>query len=85
MSDDKETDRARRKKRHSQLEREKSDRRATNEKAAHRESKTSDAKAKLNLRISKLIEQGYSPESVAKRLGVTVRRINMALDAIRRR
>jgi DNA-binding CsgD family transcriptional regulator len=32
-----------------------------------------------------LIDQGYSPESVAKRLGVSVRRINSALDSNSRR
>lgn len=85
MPGDKETDRARRKKRHSQLEREKSDRRTAQAKATHAESKASDAKTKLDLRIAKLIEQGYSPDSVAKRLGVAVRRINLALDAVRRR
>jgi hypothetical protein len=45
------------------------------------ESKTKDEKGKLDLRIAKLIEQGYSTESVAKRLGVTSRRISSALEA----
>ena len=73
-------DRARR----SQLTREKDSRRATQAHAANWESKASDAKTILNQRIAKLIEQGYSPESVAKRLGVTVRRINLAIDALSR-
>ena len=45
------------------------------------ESKTKDEKAKLDLRIGKLIDQGYSLDSVAKRVGVSVRRINSALDS----
>ncbi len=78
MSADKETDRARRKKRRGQQSREKGVRRASQARAANLESKANDEKAKLDLRISKLIDQGYSPDSVAKRLGVTVRRINRA-------
>ena len=84
MADDKEADRSRRKKRRGQQEREKTGRRAEQEKAVRREAKSSDAKTVLDLRIGKLIEQGYSPNSVAKRLGVTARRINLSLDAIQR-
>ena len=81
MSDDKDADRLRRKKRRGQLDREKETRRAEQSRLANLESKTKDEKAKLDLRIGKLIEQGYSPESVAKRLGLSVRRINAALDS----
>jgi hypothetical protein len=85
MSDDKDADRSRRKKRRRQLDREKGTRRAEQSRIAHLESKTKDEKAKLDLRIGKLIEQGYSVESVAKRVGVSVRRINSALDSYSRR
>jgi hypothetical protein len=84
MSDGKEADRSRRKKRRGQLDREKETRRADQSRTANLESKTKDEKAKLDRRIGKLIDQGYSPESVAKRLGVSVRRINSALNSIRR-
>ena len=80
MSDDKEADRSRREKRRGQLDREKTVRRAEQSQAAHLESKSNDEKAKLDLRISKLIDQGYSAESVAKRLGVSLRRVNSVLD-----
>jgi Skp family chaperone for outer membrane proteins len=81
MPDEKETDRLRRKKRRGQQDREKHSRRAEKARAAHLESKATDEKAKLNERISKLIEQGYSPASVAKRFGFSVGRINTALKA----
>jgi hypothetical protein len=84
MSDGKEADRSRRKKRRGQLDREKETRRADQSRTANLESKTKDEKAKLDRRIGKLMDQGYSPESVAKRLGVSVRRINSALNSIRR-
>ena len=84
MSEGKEADRSRRKKRRGQLDREKKVRRAEQARAVHLESKTQDKKAKLDLRISKLIDQGYSLDSVAKRVGVSVRRINSALDSVRR-
>jgi DNA-binding CsgD family transcriptional regulator len=84
MSDGKEADRSRRKKRRGQLDREKETRRADQSRTANMESKTKDEKTKLDLRIGKLMDQGYSPESVAKRLGVSVRRINSALNSIRR-
>ena len=84
-SHDKESDRSRRKKRRGQLDREKETRQREQSRTANLESKTKDAKAKLDLRIGKLIDQGYSVESVAKRVGVSVRRINSALDSNRRR
>jgi hypothetical protein len=84
MSDEKEADRSRRKKRRGQQDREKGVRRASLEKSARLESKTKGEKGKLDLRILKLIEKGYSVESVAKRLGVTQRRINAGLDAAER-
>jgi hypothetical protein len=84
MSQDKETDRSRRKKRRGQLDREKETRRAEQSRTAHLESKSKDKDSKLNLRIGKLIDQGYSIESVAKRVGVSIRRVNAALDSNRR-
>jgi hypothetical protein len=83
MSQGKDADRSRRKRRRGQLEREKESRRAEQSRTANRESKTKDEKSKLDLRIGKLIDQGRSPEYVAKRLGVSARRINVALDSIR--
>ena len=85
MSEDKDADRSRRKKRRGQLDREKETRRAQQSRAAHAESKTNDAKVKLDMRIGKLVDEGYSVESVAKRMGLSIRRINAALDANRRR
>ena len=85
MSHDKESDRARRKKRREQLDREKETRQVEQSQIAQLESKTKDEKAKLDLWIGKLIDQGYSPESVAKRVGVSIRRVNSALDSNRRR
>ena len=85
MSEGKEADRSRRKKRRGQLDREKETRQAEQSRITNPESKTNDEKAKLELRIGKLIDQGYSPESVAKRVGVSVRRINSALDSNSRR
>ena len=85
MSEDKDEDRSRRKKRRGQLDREKETRRAEQSRAAHTESKTKDAKVKLDLRIGKLVGEGYSVESVSKRLGLSKRTINAALDANRRR
>ena len=61
MSEDKDADRTRRKKRRGQLDREKETRRAEQSRTANLESKTKDEKAKLDLRIGKLIDQGYSP------------------------
>ena len=84
MSEGKDADRSRRKKRRGQLDREKETRRVEQSRTANLESKTNDEKEKLDLRIGKLIDQGYSPESVAKRVGVSVRRINSAIDSIRR-
>ena len=85
MSEDKDADRSRRKKRRGQLDREKETRLADQSRTAHLESKSKDAKTKLDLRIGKLIDQGYSTESVAKRLGLSVRRINAAIDSNSRR
>jgi hypothetical protein len=85
MSEDKEADRSRRKKRRGQLDREKETRRAEQSRSAHAQSKTNDANVKLDLRIGKLVDEGYSVESVAKRMGLSMRRINAALDANRRR
>ena len=85
MSEDKDADRSRRKKRRGQLDREKETRRADQSRTAYVESKTNDEKAKLDLRIGKLIDQGYSTESVAKRLGLSMRRINSAIDSNSRR
>ncbi len=81
MSEDKDADRSRRKKHRGQLDREKETRRADQSRTAHLQSKTKDEKAKLDSRIGKLIDQGYSPASVAKRFGVSVRRINSGLDS----
>ena len=85
MSEGKDADRSKRKKRRGQLDREKETRRTEQSRIASLESKTKDEKAKLDRRIGKLIDQGYSPESVAKRLAVSVRRINSALDSNGRR
>jgi hypothetical protein len=85
MSEDKDVDRSRRKKRRGQLDREKETRRVEQRRATHAESKTNDAKVKLDLRIGKLVDEGYSVESVAKRMGLSIRRINSGLDANRRR
>jgi hypothetical protein len=84
MSNEKDDDRSRRNKRRSHQEREKGERSAAMAKAAHAESKVSDEKQKLNLRIGKLLQQGYSKPSIAKRLNVTPRRIESAVDALRR-
>jgi len=81
MSEEKEAERSRRKRRRGQLDREKAARLTEQSRSAHLESKTKDKKAKLDLRIRKLIEQGYSPESVAKRLGLSVSRINSAINS----
>jgi hypothetical protein len=85
MSDGKEVDRSRRKKRRGQLDREKETRRAEQSRSAHAEPKKNGTKVKLDLRIGKLVDEGYSVESVAKRMGLSMRRINAALDANRRR
>src|SRR4051812_1834584 len=85
MSEDNEADRSRCKKRRGQLDREKETRRAEQSRSAHAQSKTNDATVKLDLRIGKLVDEGYSVESVAKRMGLSMRRINAALDANRRR
>ena len=81
MSADKTGDRSRREKRRGQLDREKGTRRAEQSRAAHMESKMNDVKVKVYLRIGKLVDEGYSVESVAKRMGLSMSRINAALDA----
>jgi len=81
MSEGKEADRSRRKKRRGQLDREKETRRVDQSRTANMESKNAQEKAKLDMRIGKLIDQGYSRESVAKRVGVSLRRIGAALDS----
>jgi len=85
MQDDKDADRSLRKKRRGQLDREKETRRAEQSRTAHLDSKINNEKAKLDERICKLIDQGYSAESVAKRVGVSMRRINSAIDSKGRR
>jgi len=85
MLDGKEEERSRRKKRVGQLDREKETRRVDQLRTADLESKKDQLKEKLDLRIVKLIDQGYSLASVSKRLGVSLRRINAALDSIRSR
>jgi hypothetical protein len=82
--DEKDKSRSRRKKRRSQLAREKGVRSELKAKEARAELKAKDSKRQLDLRIGKLIDQGYSVESVAKRLGVTPRRIHGAIEANRR-
>jgi hypothetical protein len=84
MSDEKESDRLRRNKRRGQQAREKGIRRASLEKTARLESKAKDDKGKFDLRIAKLIEQGYSIESVAKRFGIAPKRVNAAIEAVKR-
>jgi hypothetical protein len=84
MAEEKDSDRSRREKRRGQLDREKDMRRAEQSRVAHAESKKNEAKTKLDLRIGKLIDDGYSVESVAKRMGLPMGRINAALDANRR-
>ena len=85
MSEDKDADRSRREKRRGQLDREKETRRADQSRASHAESTKNDATVKLDIRIGKLVDEGYSVESVAKRMGLSIRRIHAALDANRRR
>jgi rRNA maturation endonuclease Nob1 len=81
---DKEADRSRREKRRGQQSREKDARRAAQARTANLESKAKNKKENLDLKIVKLVDKGYSIASVAKRLGLTVRRINMATDAVHR-
>ena len=81
MMDEKEHDRSRRKKRRSQQDREKGERQTTKAKEARALSKVDNEKSRLDARIRKLIDQGYSPASIAKRLGITQRRIETAVQA----
>jgi hypothetical protein len=83
MTDEKEQDRSRRKKRRSQQDREKGERHAAKAKETRALSKLDSEKSRLDARIRKLIDQGYSPASVAKRLGITQRRIETAIQAER--
>jgi len=84
MSEDKEADRSRRKKRRRQLDREKETRRAKQSRLMFAQFKANDANVKLDLRIGKLVDAGYSVEAVAKRMGLPVKRINAALDSTRK-
>lgn len=81
MTNEKEQDRSRRKKRRSQQDREKGEHHAAKAKEARALSKLDNEKSRLDARIRKLIDQGYSPASVAKRLGITQRRIETAIQA----
>ena len=65
--------------RRSQQDREKGEHHAAKAKEARALSKLDNEKSRLNARIRKLIDQGYSPASVAKRLGITERRIETAI------
>jgi hypothetical protein len=58
MSESKEADRLRRKKRRRQLDREKETRRAEQSRSLFAQSKANDAKVKLDLRIGKLVDDG---------------------------
>ena len=78
---DKEVDRSRREKRRGQQSREKEARRVAQARIANLDSKAKNKKENIDLKIVKLTDKGYSIASVAKQLGLTVRRINMALDA----
>jgi hypothetical protein len=84
MSEGKEADRSRRKKRRRQLDQEKKTRRTEQSRSLFAQSKANDATVKLDLRIGKLVDDGYSVEAVAKRMGLPIRRINAALDTNRR-
>jgi hypothetical protein len=79
MTNEKEQDRSRRKKRRSQQDRKKGEHHAAKAKEARALSKLDNEKSRLDARIRKLIDQGYSPASVAKRLGITQRRIETAI------
>jgi hypothetical protein len=81
MPDEKDAERSHRKKRRLGLQREKTDRKAIQFRAMNAESKKNSERLKLDERICHLHKQGYSKASVAKRLGVTLRRIDMAINA----
>jgi hypothetical protein len=85
MEIDKDDARLNRKRRRSREDAEKVKRRATLAKIARADSQQNRAKQQLDLRISKLLEQGYSKASIAKRLAITSRRIDLAVDAVDRR
>ena len=80
MTDEKDAERLHRNKRRLQLGREKAVRKSGEQRAANAESKVNAAKLKLDATICHLQAQGYSKESVAKRLGVSLRRIDLAID-----
>ena len=84
MEIEKDDARLKRKRRRSREDVEKVKRRAALEKIARADSRQNSAKQQLDLRISKLLEQGYSKASIAKRLSVTPRRIDGAIDSVRR-
>jgi hypothetical protein len=84
MMEEKEQDRSRRKKRRSQQDREKGERQTAKAKEARALSKLDNEKSRFDTRIRKLIDRGYSPASIAKRLGITQRRIEMAIQAEKR-
>jgi Skp family chaperone for outer membrane proteins len=83
MSDEKQ--RSQRKKRRGQQAREKKERRKDKAREANAASRSNQAKQKLDARICKLIEDGYSSPSIAKRLGVTLIRIKIAVEATKGR
>jgi hypothetical protein len=84
MEIEKDDARLKRKRRRSREDIEKVKRRTALAKIARADSKQNSAKQQLDLRISKLLEQGYSKASIAKRLSVTPRRIDEAIDSVRR-
>jgi hypothetical protein len=80
MSHDKDGERSHRSKRRSRLMREKSQRKSDQMRIVNAESKISAEKLKLDTRIRHLHRQGYSKASLAKRLGVSLRRIELAVN-----
>jgi hypothetical protein len=84
MPDEKEDSRLKRNRRRSSEDLEKGKRRAAREKIVRAESKLNSARQQLDLRITKLLNQGYSKASIAKRLAVTPRRIDLAVDSASR-
>lgn len=84
MPDEKEDVRLKRIRRRSRDDIEKGKRRAALAKIARADSKQDSEKQQLDLRICKLLDQGYSKASIIKRLAVTPRRIEMAIDSLQR-
>ena len=70
-------------KRRSQQGREKDERQTADAKGARALSKLDNEKSRLDARIRKLIDQGSSLASIAKRLGITQRRTETAVQAER--